>query len=174
MNWTKKDILLFNILNSFGEKYLETQINEASSVFAKMKVKPQYIIFGYYSTKSDIFTWLNNMNNESLKLIKKGYISVFKTIETINKLCKSSIKLNRKYMNVIAYLLDIINASFRVVRFKKGDNYIYALAKLEGLKEIFNFDEFEKAMFIYRYSDKLTASPASPASKSNKNNIRTK
>ena len=160
MTWIKKDLLLFNILNNFGKKYLEEQIVKASSTFAKLKVQPPYVIFGYYSISNNSFNWLNNMNMESYKLIKKGYTSVFKSMDTVRKLCNPIVKLNTKYSNVIPYLLDIINAAFRVVRFKQGDNYVYALVKLEGLREIFNFDEFEQTMYMYRHFEALNKKTA--------------
>ena len=56
MNWTKKDKCLFSIVNTFGKEHLESQIEEASEKFIKLKEYPNFfIIFGYYNLNKDIF-----------------------------------------------------------------------------------------------------------------------
>jgi hypothetical protein len=58
-------------------------------------------------------------------------------------------------MNVIPYLMEALNAKFSVVRFKSPTNYIYALTVIDGLKETFNYEEFDSAMMLYRKHDEL-------------------
>jgi hypothetical protein len=75
-------------------------------------------------------------------------------------------------MNVIPYLMEALNAQFSVVRFKSPTAYIYALTKIEGIKETFNYEEFDSAMFIYRYFNKLNKKAATQHKKSKNNKTR--
>ena len=58
-------------------------------------------------------------------------------------------------MNVIPYLMEALNAQFSVVRFKSPSNYIYALTSINDIEESFKYEEFNDAMFLYRYFNTL-------------------
>ena len=90
------------------------------------------------------------MNKMTANFIKKGYKPLFKTDKTLKKLFKPVVKFDRKDMNVIPYLLEIVNAKFSVIRFKGPKEYIYALTIVDDAKETFKYDDFNAAMFIYR------------------------
>lgn len=152
MNWSEKDKILFSIVNTFGKEHLESQIEEASEKFIKLKERPNFfVIFGYYNLNKDIFVWQNEMNTISYNMVKRNYISLFKTDETIKKLFQSIIHFDKDDMNIIPYLMEALNAKFNVVRFKGPTDYIYALTAVDSVKETFNYEEFDASMFIYRF-----------------------
>ena len=156
MTWTKKDRVLFTILNQFGKDDLEKQIEDASKKFVKLKTKPEFfVVFGHYDLAKDEFILENNMNKMTYDFFKKGYLPVFGSDETVKKLCRPVVKLDKKDMNVIPYLLEIINAAFSVIRFKSNGLYTYALVKLDGVRESFDFEKFRDSMFLYRSFDKI-------------------
>jgi hypothetical protein len=173
MTWSEKDEILFSTVNIFGKEHLEAQIEDASEKFTKLKRRPEFFaIFGYYNLDKNIFVWQNEMNNISYDFVKKGYMSLFKSDETIKKLFQPVVKFDRKDMNVIPYLMEALNAQFSVLRFKSPTTYIYALTKIEGIKETFNYEEFDSAMFIYRYFNKLNKKAATKHKKSKNNKTR--
>lgn len=162
MSWSEKDKVLFNIVNQFGQKYLEKQIENASSKFLTLKQRPKFfIIFGYYNLYKNIFVWQNEMNKISYDFVKKGYMSLFKTDKTIKKLFTQEVKFEEKDMNIIPYLMEALNAQFSVIRFKGPSDYIYALASIDDIKETFKYEEFNDAMFLYRYFNTLDRVPKS-------------
>lgn len=152
--WTEKDKTLFTIVNNFGEKDLEIQIEQASDKFSQLKQRPDFFtIFGFYDLTKDEFVWQNKMNILSYDFSKK-YLPIFDSDETLKKLFKPIVKFDKKDMNIIPYLMEALNAEYSVVRFKSHTVYMYALVKLDDLKETFNFDEFDAALFFYRcYED---------------------
>jgi hypothetical protein len=94
------------------------------------------------------------MNKISYNFVKNGYMPLFNSDETIKKLFQPTIKFDRKDMNVIPYLMEALNAKFSVIRFKSPTAYIYALTIIDDVKETFKYDDFDAAMFIYRYFNK--------------------
>lgn len=156
MTWSERDKILFSTVNVFGKEHLETQIEEASEKFLQLKKRPHFfVIFGYYNLNNDEFVWQNEMNKISYDFVKKDYMSLFKSDETIKKLFQHIVKFDKKDMNVIPYLMEALNAKFNVIRFKSNTNYIYALTSVDGVKETFNFEEFDAAMFIYRFYNEI-------------------
>lgn len=156
MTWSERDKILFSTVNIFGKEHLEAQIEEASDKFLHLKKRPEFfIIFGYYNLNKDIFVWQNEMNKISYNFVKKDYLPLFKTEETIKKLFQPIVKFDKKDMNVIPYLMEALNAKFNVVRFKSSTDYIYALTFIEGVQETFKYEDFDAAMFTYRFYDDL-------------------
>lgn len=156
MSWTKKDKVLFTTINIFGKKHLERQITESSKKFATLKKRPEFFtIFGNYNLQKNEFVWLNNMNNISYNFVINGYMPLFESDSTLKKLFKPVVRFNKEDMNVIPYLMEILNAKFSVVRFKASTNYVYALTVIDGLKETFKYEEFDSAMYFYRKHDEL-------------------
>ena len=149
MAWSKKDRLLFHLINEAGKRYFKRQVHLATATFMKAKVKPNLVFFGTYNLSTRTFHWLNQMNEITLDYIRKGYMSVFGSDETIVKLCQPSVPLDLKDRNVIPYLIDIVNAAYSVVRFEKGKERIFAMTKLD-LPDTFDFEQFNNSMFIYR------------------------
>ena len=153
--WTEKDKTLFTIVNNFGEKDLEIQIEQASDKFSQLKQRPDFFtIFGFYDLTKDEFVWQNKMNILSYDFSKK-YLPIFDSDETLKKLFEPIVNFDKKDMNVIPYLMEALNAEYSVVRFKSHTVYIYALVKLDDIKETFNFDEFDAALFFYRYYENI-------------------
>lgn len=153
--WTEKDKTLFTIVNNFGEKDLEIQIEQASDKFSQLKQRPDFFtIFGFYDLTKDEFVWQNKMNILSYDFSKK-YLPIFDSDETLKKLFEPIVKFDKKDMNVIPYLMEALNAEYSIVRFKSHIAYIYALVKLDDIKETFNFDEFDAALFFYRYYENI-------------------
>ena len=153
--WTEKDKTLFTIVNNFGEKDLEAQIEQASDKFSHLKQRPDFFtIFGFYDLTKDIFIWQNKMNILSYDFSKK-YLPIFDSDETLKKLFEPIVKFDKKDMNIIPYLMEALNAEYSVVRFKSHTAYMYALVKLDDIKETFNFDEFDAALFFYRYFENI-------------------
>lgn len=156
MTWSKKDEVLFSTVNIFGKEHLEAQIEDASEKFTRLKKRPEFfVVFGYYDLNKDIFVWQNDMNNISYDFVKKSYMALFKSNETIKKLFQPLVKFDKKDMNVIPYLMEALNAQFSVIRFKGPSTYIYALTKVESVKETFKYEDFDGAMFIYRYFNEI-------------------
>ena len=153
--WTEKDKTLFTIVNNFGEKDLEIQIEQASDKFSQLKQRPDFFtIFGFYDLTKDEFVWQNKMNILSYDFSKK-YLPIFDSDETLKKLFEPIVKFDKKDMNVIPYLMEALNAEYSVVCFKSHTAYMYALVKLDDIKETFNFDEFDAALFFYRYYENI-------------------
>jgi hypothetical protein len=80
---------------------------------------------------------------------------LFKSDETIKKLFQPVVKFDEKDMNVIPYLMEALNAKFSVIRFKSPTAYIYALTQIDDVKETFKYEDFDGAMFIYRYFNEI-------------------
>lgn len=156
MYLTNKDKTLFRILNNFGEKGLESQIQKSSEAFQKLKEQPEFfVIFGYYNTKSSEFIWQNNMNNITAKFIKDNYMYIFGTDKTLNKLFQPVVQLRHKYKNIIPYLMEIGNALCTVVRFTSKDFEVYALTNISGVKDDFNLEPLNDAICLYRKLNEL-------------------
>ena len=153
--WTEKDKTLFTIVNNFGEKDLEIQIEQASDKFSQLKQRPDFFtIFGFYDLTKDEFVWQNKMNILSYDFSKK-YLPIFDSDETLKKLFEPIVNFDKKDMNVIPYLMEALNAEYSVVCFKSHTAYMYALVKLDDINETFNFDEFDAALFFYRYYENI-------------------
>ena len=156
MPWSEKDKVLFSIVNQFGEKYLEKQIENASAKFLTLKKRPNFfVIFGYYNLNNNVFIWQNKMNEISYDFVKKNYMTLFNTDKTIKKLFNPDVMFEEKNMNIIPYLMEALNAQFNVIRFKGPTDYIYALTSIDDIKESFKYDEFNDVMFLYRYFNRL-------------------
>jgi hypothetical protein len=156
MTWSERDKILFSTVNIFGKEHLEAQIEEASEKFLQLKKRPElFVIFGYYNLNKDIFVWQNQMNKISYEFVKKDYLPLFKTEETIKKLFQPIVKFDKKDMNIIPYLMEALNAKFDVIRFKSKTDYIYALTVVDEVKETFNYEEFDAAMLIYRMYNEI-------------------
>ena len=156
MTWSEKDEVLFSTVNIFGKEHLEAQIEDASEKFSKLKKRPNFFaIFGYYNLDKNIFVWQNEMNKISYDFVKKSYMPLFKSDETIKKLFQPVVKFDKKDMNIIPYLMEALNAKFSVVRFKSPTAYIYALTQIDDVKETFKYEDFDGAMFIYRYFNEI-------------------
>jgi hypothetical protein len=154
MTWSERDKILFSTVNVFGKEHLEPQIEEASEKFLKLKKRPNFfVIFGYYNLNKDIFVWQNDMNKISYDMVKGNYMSLFKTDETVKKLFQPIVHFDKKDMNIIPYLMEALNARFSVIRFKGPTDYIYALTEVEDVKETFRYEDFDAAMFIYRFNN---------------------
>ena len=150
-SWTKQDKLLFHIVNTFGKPFTIKASNKVIDTYLKLKTKPNIIFFGSYDQSSNTFYWMNKMNEVSLDMARKNYMSVFGSDETIAKLCRPEVHLDIKNKDVIAYLMDIFNAAFSIIRIKKGSETIYGMVKL-GIQDSFDFDGFNNAMGVYRLS----------------------
>jgi len=177
MTWSEKDEILFSTVNIYGKDHLEAQIEDASEKFLHLKERPAFFaIFGYYNLDKNVFVWQNEMNTISYDFVKKNYMSLFKTDKTIKKIFNSTVKFDQKDMNVIPYLMEALNAKFSVVRFKSPTDYIYALTIINDVKETFNYEEFDAAMFIYRNYNMLDKSyrKKDKKQKKSKKNNRTK
>lgn len=156
MYWSEKDKTLFSIVNIAGKEHLEEQIDDASEKFLQLKKRPDFfVVFGYYNLNSNIFVWQNEMNKISYDFVKKNYMSLFESDETLQKLFKPTVKFDKNDMNVIPYLIKALSAKFNVIRFKSSTDYIYALTMVDGVKETFNYEEFDTQMFLYRFHDKI-------------------
>jgi hypothetical protein len=170
MSWTEKDKLLFSIVNKFGKKHLDSQIEAASKAYTQLKRKPDFFeIFGYYDLTKNVFVWQNNMN-KMVSDFSKQYLSVFGSDDTLNKLFRPIVKFDKQDMNVIPYLMDILHGAFNVIRFKSQNAYVYALVKLDNIKETFDFKEFNGALFIYRQHSTINKK----YSQHNRKNMRNK
>ena len=166
--WTEKDKTLFTIVNNFGEKDLEIQIQQASDKFSQLKQRPDFFtIFGFYDLTKDEFVWQNKMNILSYDFSKK-YLPIFDSDETLKKLFEPIVNFDKKDMNVIPYLMEALNAEYSVVCFKSHTAYMYALVKLDDIKETFNFDEFDAALFFYRYYENINKKYKSKQNKQKK------
>ena len=102
--WNKKDKLLFNIINKFGNK----------NAIKKLKGDtPGVNPIGLYDNGK--FIWFEDMNKILYSFIKKHYLSVFRTTDTIKKLCQHTITLDNKDQYVIPFIYQLLNKQFTVV-----------------------------------------------------------
>jgi hypothetical protein len=160
MTWSEKDKVLFSIVNIFGKEHLEEQIEDASEKFSQLKTRPPFFsIFGYYNLDKNVFVWQNGINEVSYDFVKNNYMTLFKSDETIKKLFQPVVHFDKKDMNVIPYLMEALNAQFNVVRFKSRTDYIYALTIIDGVKETFKYEDFDTAMFTYRFLEEPDNKP---------------
>lgn len=156
MSWSKKDKVLFRILQEFGASDLEAQIQRSSRAFAAKKIPPSSVsVVGYYDPARQEFVWLHDMNRKLEQFVAEGYQPLFGDDRSWKKLFRSTVRLPSAEQNVIPYLLEIVNARFRVVRFHDKGREVYALVPLKGIKQTFSFDEFSQAMFLYRMDDAM-------------------
>lgn len=156
MSWTKKDKVLFRILQEFGASDLEAQIRRSSRAFSARKTPPESVtIFGYYDTATQQFVWLNDMNRKLRRFIEEGYQPLFGDDTSWKKLFRQNVHLPLTYQNVIPYLMEIVNARYRVVRLSDQGRDVYALVTLKNVKQTFSFDDFSEAMFLYRMDDAM-------------------
>jgi hypothetical protein len=87
MTWSKKDKILFTIVNKFGKEHLERQIKEASQKFSTLKKRPDFFtIFGNYNIQKNEFVWLNGINKISYNFVINGYMPLFESKTTLKKL----------------------------------------------------------------------------------------
>lgn len=150
MNWTEKDKLLFSIIHTFFRDQIGAQIQTSSERFTSLKERPSFFtIFGYSDLGKNEFIWINNMNTISCSHSKK-YVSIFGSDETLKKLFEPRINFDTKYMNVIPYLMDLLNSNLSVIQFKSHNIIVYALVNLDVEKDTLNYEIFESSMFVYR------------------------
>jgi hypothetical protein len=155
MNWSKKDRVLFRILQEFGESDLEAQIQASTRAFLVRKIPPSSVVpFGYYDKTHHEFVWLHGMNRQMERFIAEGYQSLFGEDRSWKKLFHATVPLSPMYQNVIPYLMEIVNARYRVVRLIHKGQEVYALVPLR-IKQTFSFDDFSQAMFLYRMDDAM-------------------
>jgi hypothetical protein len=89
--WTKKDKLLFSIVNHYGNAYLQKEGQQIMKTFQmKQAIADQ---FGYYDKTRNVFHWLQGINQMIYKLCKTHYFSVFGSKETIRKLCQPTVHI---------------------------------------------------------------------------------
>lgn len=156
MVWSKKDKVLFRILQDFGKSDLEAQIRRSSRAFSAKNIPASSVtIVGYYDPKQQEFVWLHDMNRRLEMFIADGYQPLFGDDRSWKKLFHPKVSLSLADQNVISYLLEIVNARFRVVRLHDKGREVYALVPLTGIKQTFSFDEFSQAMFLYRMDDAM-------------------
>lgn len=151
MIWTSKDKLFLSILKEFGEKEVEPVIQRANKLLASLSVKkrPELFFFGNYEPSSQFFIWNNDINKMQYDMILRNYMTIFGDDSTLKKLFQDKVKLSHKYLNVIPYLLKIVNAAFHVVRIPFQNRIYFALVKL-SLKDTINFNTFDHLLFSYR------------------------
>ena len=145
--WTKKDKLLFSIINHYGNAYLQKNGQRIMQTFQMKQVIADQ--FGYYDNNRHVFHWLQGINRMIYKLITTHYLKVFGSKETIRKLCKSTVRLEPHDQYVIPYLVQFFNAAFSVIPFHHGKKIVYGMVKL-GIKDSFDFDAFNGDMGAYR------------------------
>lgn len=156
MVWTKKDKVLFRILREFGKSDLEAQIQRSTRMFLKYKTPPpSFMLFGYYDPKKQEFVWMNDMNHRMVRFIKGGYQPLFGSDTSWKKLFRSNVSLPYSYQNVIPYLMEILNARYRVIRLEDKGFPVYGLVSLDRVKQTFSFENFQDAMFLYRMDNNL-------------------
>jgi hypothetical protein len=152
MTWTKKDLLLLDLINEFGKRYGCKQAAATFAALTKAKVKPPINEFGSYDPSTHVFRWRNDVNIVTLDMIRNHYMSVFGSDETIKKLFHPVVPLDGRYQSVIPYLMDILNAAFHVIRMQKGKESVYALVKI-NVHNFIDFDRFEQTLLVYRQYD---------------------
>ena len=145
--WTKKDKLLFSILNHYGNAYLQKNGQRIMKAFQMKQASTDE--FGYYDTTNHMFHWLNDINRITYKLLTTHYLRVFGSKETIRKLCQPTVSLEPQNQYVIPYLVQFFNSAFSVIPFHNGKKTIYGMIKL-GIKDSFDFDAFNGEMGAYR------------------------
>ena len=152
MSWTEHDNVLFSIINTFGKESVEKQIvDNSNKLMALSKTPKLFVVFGIYDLKKSTFTWNNDANNLTLNQIATNYAPVFGSLTTVKKLCKPQVHLSKHNMNVIPYLVSILNKNLKVVRQTQPDKHIYALVSLtNSAKDTINFNKFDAAMWYYR------------------------
>jgi hypothetical protein len=156
MHWSKKDKIFFRIIEDFGKSDLEKQIGLSSDAFSKLHHRPEsFTLFGYYDKEKQIFVWENDMNHTIKRFMEEGYQPVFGSDTSWKNLFRSTVPLPSRHKNVIPYLMEIVNARYRVVRLSHPNYDIYALVSLQNIKETFSYEEFSNAMFLYRIDDQL-------------------
>jgi hypothetical protein len=162
MNWTEKDNILFSIIHTFFRDQIGAQIQTSSELFKGLNKRPTFFsIFGYCDLQQNQFSWINNMNNICY-LYSKKYLPIFGSDETLKKLFQPNVFLDKKYINVIPHLMDLLNSKLSVVEFKSNNVVVYALVNLEVEKDSLNYEIFEPTMCIYReYSNQYTYSKKS-------------
>jgi hypothetical protein len=155
MSWSKKDKVLFRTLQDFGKSDLEAQIKRSSRYFSTLEKRPEsFTLFGYYDPSHHEFIWMNGMNLRMKRFIAEGYQPLFGSDTSWKKLFLPTVSLPSSYQYVIPYLMEIVNARYRVIRLQDKGYDVYALATLP-VKQTFSFDEFSNAMFLYRMDDKM-------------------
>jgi len=145
--WTKKDKILFSIVNHYGNTYLQKEGQRIMKVFQMKHATTDE--FGYYDTTRHTFHWLNDINHVIYKLLTTHYLGVFESKETIRKLCQPTVPLESHNQYVIPYLVQFFNAAFSVIPFHNGKKIVYHMVKL-GIKDSFDFDAFNASMGAYR------------------------
>jgi hypothetical protein len=145
--WTKKDKLLFSIVNHYGNAYLQRNGQQIMKTFQmKQAIADQ---FGYYDKIHNTFHWLQGINKIIYKLSMTHYFSVFGSKETIRKLCQPTVHIEPPHQYVIPYLVQFLNAAFSVIPFHEGNRTVYGMTRL-GIKDSFDFGAFNASMGAYR------------------------
>jgi len=145
--WTKKDKLLFSILNYYGDIYLQKNGEHIMKTFQRKQAIADQ--FGYYDKIHNTFHWMQGIHRITYKLLTTHYLHVFGSKETIRKLCQPVVPLEPSYQFVIPYLVQFLNAAFSVIPFHEGDRTVYGMTRL-GIKDSFDFDAFNSSMGAYR------------------------
>jgi hypothetical protein len=152
MGWTKKDKVLFRIIQEFGDSDIEAQIQKSTEMFFQ---KPTtFTVFGYYDAAHHQFVWQQDMNRRMEQFIRGGYQPLFGSDRSWKKLFRSRVPLPPRYQNVIPYLMEMLNAQYRVIQFVHDGHDTYAFVELP-VKQTFSFDAFSNAMFLYRMDDEM-------------------
>jgi hypothetical protein len=145
--WTKKDKLFFSIVNHYGNDYLKKNGEQIMKTFQmKQAIADQ---FGYYDKTSSTFHWLQGINHMIYKLCMTHYFNVFRSKETIRKLCQPTVRIEPPNQYVIPYLVQFLNAAFSVIPFHEGNRTVYGFTRL-GIKDSFDFGAFNASMGAYR------------------------
>jgi len=177
MSWTKKDYILFKIVNDFGKEFLETQIQRNSEIFFKLKHQPDlFLIIGYTDLIKNTFNWKNDMNYVSYDFVKNMYKELFTSDELLYKLFTPVVKLDSQNINIIPYLLEALNPQLNVIQYKSKNHCIFILTKLENVEKMFNMDKFRTALSVYNnyntyYTDSIYNSHINNLSRSIVKNI---
>ena len=95
------------------------------------------------------------MNRTLKRFIEEGYQPLFGDDMSWKKLFRAKVPLSSAYQNVIPYLMEIVNARYRVVRLSDHGREVYALVTLQNVKQTFSFDAFSNTMFLYRMDDAM-------------------
>ena len=98
---------------------------------------------------------MNDMNRRMIRFIEEGYQPLFGSDTSWKKLFRPTVSLPSSYQNVIPYLMEILNARYRVVRLEDKGFPVYGLVSLDRVKQTVSFNDFQSAMFLYRMDDAM-------------------
>jgi hypothetical protein len=89
------------------------------------------------------------MNNNFQEIVKREYINIFGSYSTLNKIFQNKVFFDKKYMNIIPYLMEALNQYYNVICIKSNNRYIYALIIIEKIRKMFNLSIFEEVLFYH-------------------------